>query len=182
MRAAGSVSTAVRGLACAAALGLAAALALSACGGGGGEASADAGPTTAAATTGETNPQKPAGKAPATTCRDQVGTFVVSLDQLRGKLLAGLDYEGYVGEMKTIRRDYEAIPVDELTLECLHAVGTPGEKALNRYIAAGNTWTDCVEADGCEATTIEAALQAQWRQASGYLSKAQNGLRREAAG
>jgi hypothetical protein len=104
------------------------------------------------------------------------------MDELRRKLLAGLDYEGYVGEMKTIRHDYEAIPVDRLTLPCLHAVGTLGEKALNRYIAAGNTWTDCVEADGCEAATIEGALQAKWRQASGYLSKAQAGLRREAAG
>jgi hypothetical protein len=164
-----------------AALAAAAALALSACGGGGGEATAKAEPGTGAATGPSGTTSKAGDTASSTTCSDQVGTFVVSLDKLRQALLAGLDYEGYVEELKGIRRDYDAIPVDRLALPCLHDAGTPGEKALNRYIAAGNTWTDCVEADGCEAATIEATLQAKWRQASGYLSKAQRGLRREAS-
>ncbi|HVO54189.1 MAG TPA: hypothetical protein VMT37_07240 [Solirubrobacterales bacterium] len=176
---AGSRRSAGRAAAGLAALAVSAALALSACGGGSGEATASGGDgseTTAA------QPQKPDPPTPATTCRDQIGTFVIGLDELRKNLVAGLDYEGYVGEMKAIRKVYDAIPVDRLALACLHSAGTPGEKALNRYIAAGNTWTDCVEADGCEAATIEAALQAKWRQASRYLSKAQQGLRDQSAG
>lgn len=158
---------------------VAAALALSACGGGGEEAtaSADAGASTATTT----SPPPPRATA-AATCSDQVGTFVIGMDRLRKNLVAGLDYEGYVAEVRAIRKTYEAIPVDRLALGCLHRAGTPGERALNRYIAAGNTWTDCVEADGCEAATIEAALQAKWRQASRYLSKAQHGLRDQRSG
>ena len=95
---------------------------------------------------------------------------------LRSNLVAGLDYEGYVGEVKRIRRSYEGIPVDSLALSCLEAAGTPGEKALNRYIAAGNTWTECVETSGCEAASIEAELQRKWRQASHFLTKARRGL------
>jgi hypothetical protein len=104
------------------------------------------------------------------------------MSRLRSNLVAGLDYEGYVDEVQRIQRAYEAIPVDALALGCLRAAGTPGEKALNRYIAAGNAWTDCVESSGCEAATIEAELQARWRQASRYLSKARRGLRDPSAG
>jgi hypothetical protein len=181
MRAAGSGRSAGRVAAWLAALAAIGALALSACGGGGGEATASGGAKAGTETTAAQAP-KPDPPTAATTCRNQVGTFIIGMDELRRNLVAGLDYEGYVGEVKAIRRTYDAIPVDKLALACLRAAGTTGEKALNRYIAASNTWTDCVEADGCEAATIEAALQAKWRQASRYVSKAQQGLRDQSAG
>lgn len=163
-----------------AALAASAALALAGCGGGGGAGTAQAEAPASAASTAQ-NATQPTAPKPAS-CSHQLGEFLGGLATLRTNLVAGLDYEGYVGEVKRIRRGYEAIPVDSLALSCLHAAGTPGERALNRYIAAGNTWTDCVETSGCEAASIEAELQRKWRQASRYLSKAQHGIRDEAAG
>jgi hypothetical protein len=100
------------------------------------------------------------------------------MDKLRTNLVAGVSYEQYVGEVGSIRATYGAIPVDEIALGCLRAAGTPGEHSLNRYIDAGNTWSDCVDVPGCASESIEPALQSKWRQASKLLSKAQRGLRR----
>ncbi len=98
--------------------------------------------------------------------------------RLRTNLVAGLSYEQYVGEVEAIRGTYREIPVDQVTLGCLKAAGTPGESGLNRYIAASDTWTACVEESGCEAASIEAALRSKWQQASKLLSEAQAGLKR----
>ena len=165
-----------------AALVAVAALALAGCGGGGGGGTAQAEPPASAASTATTTARRTEPAPEAAACSHQLGEFLGGLAALRTNLVAGLAYEGYVREVKRIRRGYEAIPVDSLALSCLEAAGTPGERALNRYIAASNTWTDCVEASGCEAASIEAELQAKWRQASRYLSKAQHGLHETAAG
>jgi hypothetical protein len=163
-----------------AALAAAAALVLGGCGGGDGASTAQAGQAGAGAGAtgagGTTTARKAEPASGARACASQVGEFLERMGVLRKNLVAGLDYEGYVHEVRLIRRSYEAIPVDSLALRCLEAAGTPGEKALNRYIAAGNTWTDCVETSGCDAISIEAELQAKWRQASRFLSRAQRGL------
>lgn len=121
--------------------------------------------------------QRPRPVAPSGRCQTQVGGFIDAMDGLRRNLAIGLSYEQYVAEMKGIRSAYEAIPTERVALGCLKAAGTPGESGLNEYIAAGNTWTECVETPGCESATIEAQLQQRWREASRYLSKAQSGLR-----
>jgi hypothetical protein len=121
--------------------------------------------------------QRPRPSVPSGRCATQVGGFVDAMDGLRRNLAVGLSYEQYVSEMKGIRSAYDAIPTDRVALGCLRAAGTPGESGLNEYIAAGNTWTECVETPGCESATIEAELQQRWRKASRYLSKAQLGLR-----
>ena len=160
------------------AVGLAAvALALAGCGGGGTARDGQA-PATGATSAGKatTTARKTDPPPEARACARQVGEFLDGMAALRRNLVAGLDYEGYVGELKRIHRSYEGIPVDSLALSCLEAAGTPGEKALNRYIAAGNTWTECVETSGCEAASIEAELQSKWRQASLFLTKARRGL------
>jgi hypothetical protein len=122
--------------------------------------------------------QRPRVAEPVGACQTQVGTFIDAMDTLRRNLAIGLSYEQYVGEMRTIRDAYDAIPADRVALDCLKAAGTPGESGLNQYIAAGNVWTECVEMPGCDSATIEAELQQRWRVASRDLSKAQLGLRR----
>jgi len=155
-------------------LAIALAVALSSCGGDSPEAAAQAPPTS------ESSPAPDAGAKPKaaapTSCIAQLDPFLKSMDALRQGLVAGLAYEQYVAEVKKIMAAYDKLPVDELTLGCVQAAGTPGEKALNRYIAASNTWTECVEVPSCEAVTVEAPLQEEWRRASKYLSKAEHGL------
>jgi hypothetical protein len=177
MRRGGKGRTVAAAMACLAMVGLA--LALSACGGNSPEATAKAGTTTVS-----TPPPAEAkqGQAPASRCLSQLDPFLKAMDALRTSLVAGLAYEQYVGEVKEIMAAYDEVPVEELTLGCVQAVGRPSEKALNRYIAASNTWTDCVEVPTCEAVSIEAPLQVKWREASEYLSKAQRGLSAPAAG
>lgn len=160
------------------------ALALSACGGDSPEATAKAGTTTVSTPAPETttgSKQRPPAN-PTSRCLAQLDPFLKAMDALRTSLVAGLAYEEYVAEVKKIMAGYDEVPVDELALGCVQAVGRPSEKALNRYIAASNAWTGCVEVPSCEAVSIEAPLQTQWREASEYLSKAERGLAESGAG
>jgi hypothetical protein len=126
---------------------------------------------------GKANSGESRGAIGSNACAAQLGDVLASMDKLRTRLVAGLAYEQYVDAVKSVLAIYGAVPVDELALACLRAAGTPAEKGINRYVAAGNAWTDCVEVPSCEAASIEADLQGKWKQASGYLSKAQRGLK-----
>jgi hypothetical protein len=182
MRRGGIGRTAAWAISCLAAGALA--LALSACGGDSPEAAAKAKttPISAPADAGSATGGAKSKAAPASRCLAQLDPFLKAMDTLRTSLVAGLAYEQYVAEVKKVMAAYDEIPADKLTLGCVRAAGTPGEKALNRYIAAGNTWTDCVEVPTCEAVSIEAPLQGKWREASEYLSKAERGLAESGAG
>jgi hypothetical protein len=158
------------------------ALALSACGGDSPEATAKAGTTTVSTPPLEATAKSKPPASPSSRCLTQLDPLLKAMDTLRTSLVAGLAYEQYVAEVKKIIASYDEVPVDELALGCVQAVGRPSEKALNRYIAASNTWTDCVEVPSCEAVSIEASLQSQWREASEYLSKAERGLAESGAG
>jgi serine/threonine-protein kinase len=116
-------------------------------------------------------------ETPATDrCRAQLGGLVAAMDSLRDGLLAGLTYESYVGAVRGLKRAYERVPVERLPLGCLLAVGRPGERALNRYVEAANTWGDCLAQASCEPESIEARLQRSWRLASTHLGEALAGL------
>lgn len=109
-------------------------------------------------------------------CRNQVGAFLETMDALRERLVSGLSYEEYVGEIGVVRAAYDEVPVGALTLPCLSAAGTPGERAFSSYIEAANSWGECIEEEGCDAPTIEPVLQKRWRVASHFLEEAQTGI------
>jgi len=160
------------------AAGLAAlALALSGCGG---DTAAKAGG--ASVTSAERKPAaevtKPEEKPPAVDrrCREQVGAFLETMDILRERLVTGLSYEEYVGEIGVVRVAYDEVPVDALALPCLSGSGTPGERAFSSYIDAANSWGGCIEEEGCDAAKIEPVLQKRWRVASHFLEQAQTGI------
>lgn len=143
------------------------ALALAACG-----SDSTAAPGSSSGTTAEA--AKQGGGAPAvSTCETRLSAFVGSLDRLRRRLVAGVTYEQYVSEIEAIRSAYESVPVEKLDVECLARVGGPAESSFNTYIDAGNDWGDCVGTAGCEAATVEPALQRKWRLAAKALSEAQ---------
>jgi hypothetical protein len=158
---------------------LTAALLLCGCGGGS---------TTRPATVASGASTRPAAKAPAkkfeskprpragSPCQSQLGSFVGSMDGLRRRLAVGVTYDQYVNEVHAIGSTYRKVPVDEVEVDCLTAVGTPAEKAYNRYIEAANDWGGCVSEAGCESATIEPLLQRRWRTASHLLSEAEQGL------
>jgi len=134
---------------------------------------------TAAADRTVSPPGAARAKAPATSslCGSQLRDFLGSMDALRDRLAVGLNYEDYLREARALRDVYGRIPVERLTIGCLAAAGSPGERALNRYLDAANTWGDCLAATSCETDSLEATLQRKWALASDLLSAAQQGLR-----
>jgi hypothetical protein len=154
------------------------ALLLAGCAGGG----SDPAETTAAAVTGDavtTTPQRPVPKhkkPAAGPCQIQLGSFVASMDSLRRRLAVGVTYDQYVAEVRGIRSTYKKIPIEGVEINCLDAVGTPAEKAFNRYIGAANDWGECVSQAGCSSETVEPVLQRGWRIASHFLSEADEDL------
>jgi hypothetical protein len=165
---------------------LLAALLLGGCGGGGSGGTASSGATVTSAPV-TTTPQPPDPTQPkkqekpaAGPCQRRLGSFVASMDSLRRRLAVGLTYDQYVAEVRGIRSTYEKIPADRVEIDCLSAVGTPAEKAFNRYIEAANDWGECVSEAGCSSETVEPMLQRGWRIASHFLSEADDGLSADA--
>jgi len=117
-----------------------------------------------------------AREAPGDPCQSQLGRLVASMDSLRRRLAVGLTYDQYMAEMRGIRSTYETIPIDRVQIECLTAIGTPGEKAYNRYIQAANDWGECASEAGCSSATVEPVLQRHRRIASHWLSEADEAL------
>lgn len=114
---------------------------------------------------------------PSPRCAAQLGEFVDSLDALRRRLAVGLTYEGYLDQVRRLRKIYREVPVGQLGVGCLATAGTRSESAFNEYIEAANSWGDCLATAGCEAASVEPRLQRGWEAASEHLSQAQDGLR-----
>jgi hypothetical protein len=111
-------------------------------------------------------------------CGPQLRAVVASMDAMRDRLVAGLTYEQYLGEVRQVRARYDRVPGGRLGIGCLVAAGSPAERALNRYIAAANQWGDCLAILSCDTESIEPKLQRTWAEASDLLTAAQEGLRR----
>lgn len=159
------------------------ALLLAGCGGGG-SGGDETTPATVASDSESTVAKKPAspeGKksqphSAAGPCQSQLGSFVASMDSLRRRLAVGVTFDQYLAEVRGIRSTYRKIPIDQVEFDCLDSVGTPAEKAFNRYIQAANDWGECVSEAGCSSETVEPVLQRRWRIASHFLSEADDGL------
>jgi hypothetical protein len=160
---------------------LLAAVLLAGCGGSGSDSTdgatiASRPATTTAAKAGPQQDKKRARYTPGGPCQAQLGSFVASMDSLRRRLAVGVTFDQYLAEVRGIRSTYKEIPIDQVEIDCLGAVGTPSEQAFNRYIEAANDWGECVSEAGCSSATVEPVLQRRWRIASHFLSEADQGL------
>jgi hypothetical protein len=145
------------------------ALTMSACGG---DSS-----TTSAGSVAAKPKQQPKNAATGERCPGQLNAFLDSMSTLRRRLAVGVTYDEYVKEMTEVRAAYDDVPVERLGLGCLTGAASPGERALNEYIAAANAWGDCLAKAGCDAATIESRLRGEWQVASHFLSAAQAELK-----
>ncbi|MEX2448097.1 MAG: hypothetical protein WD404_05060 [Solirubrobacterales bacterium] len=160
MRGAGPASIAVCAL-------TAALLCLSACGDGEGDGTAAGRGTGAEAERrGVADPGKPR-------CARPLRRFVAALDSLRGTVAVGVTYDTYLARVREVRARYQRVPAGRLAVGCLLAAAAPAERALNSYLAAANTWGDCLADTSCRVEAIEAKLQRAWNRASNLLSQAQ---------
>jgi hypothetical protein len=165
---------------------VAVALLLAGCGGGGSNSGTTDGTvastpaTTVATQHGPQQGKKRGDTSAAGPCQGQLGSFVASMDSLRRRLAVGVTFDQYVAEVRGIRSTYRKVPVDQVEIDCLTAVGTPAEQAFNRYIEAADDWGECVSEAGCGSETVEPVLQRRWRAASHFLSEADDGLSADA--
>jgi hypothetical protein len=127
--------------------------------------------------TGSARGLEPSAPAVTRTCRTQLHGLLGSMGELRGKLAVGLSYGAYLHQVKAVQAAYDGVPVDRLRLGCLVKSGTPAERALNLYLAAANTWGECLTSASCDSESVEPKLQRKWALASARLSSAQRGLR-----
>ncbi|HEY1854179.1 MAG TPA: hypothetical protein VGG40_06275, partial [Solirubrobacterales bacterium] len=153
---------------------LALTLALPACG----SQSSTAAESTAAKTTVSSGepaaaPKPAPGGAP---CDGSLGDFVEELEHLRRNLVIGVSYEQYVSELGSLRKSYDQVPVGKLELSCIAGPATSAESSFDRYLAAANTWGDCVSEAGCETAALEPELRHQWRRAAKQLAAAKQEL------
>jgi hypothetical protein len=148
-------------------------LAALAIGGCGGDAGATAKDTPSAGDGTPTAATRGAKAATVALCPSRVDGLVEDLRRLRRQLAVGLSYDPYAARVKALTAAYDAVPVDHLTIACLHETGTPAERALNRYIDGANAWGECLADAGCTTETIEPVLQRKWRVASHFLSEAE---------
>lgn len=90
--------------------------------------------------------------------------------------MIGVSYEQYVAELDTVRDSYHRVPVGELDLACVSGPANSAERSFDGYLAAANTWGECVSEAGCETATLEPKLQRKWRAAAKQLAAAKRGL------
>jgi len=124
-------------------------------------------------------PDAPPSKAPSAAgrCRRQLQVFVGSMNSLREQLAIGLSYGDYLQQVRHLRAAYSEVSAERLALGCLTEAGAPGERALNRYLEAANTWGECLASVSCSSEEVEPKLQHRWALASELLAVAQKGLR-----
>jgi len=110
-------------------------------------------------------------------CRRALGELLDSMESLANTLAVGLDYEAYLGSVNRVRATYADVGAKSLSLPCLGLAAGPAERALNLYIAAVNTWGDCLATPACDPASVEPQLQRRWDDAGDSLASAQRGLR-----
>jgi hypothetical protein len=170
------------------------ALGLAACGGGtGGEAreapetvtvtaptETEAPPTTSevAPTITEPDPALLEERAAADICLREVGPILRRLEALEGQLAVSITYQEYRRMLGRVSSAHSGVNVRALDLPCLSRAAVPAEKALNDYIKAENTWSNCIDDFDCDIDSIDPRLQRNWAaatrrtsRASGYLEE-----------
>jgi hypothetical protein len=120
---------------------------------------------------------KASGSAAKRKCRSQLGGFLGSMNSLRGQLAVGLSYDAYLHQVRETKVAYDRVPTARVAIGCLATAGAPGERALNWYLEAANSWGDCLADVSCSTESVEPKLQHEWALAAALLTSAQRALR-----
>lgn len=140
---------------------------LVACAGSGSPGIDEFSPTKAAAGNGGTG-----GVAQIMLCRDQLGDFADSLQELDSRLSVGLVFTAYTERVGDVRVEYDRLPIGEFQPVCLRNAGIPLENALQSYVKAYTRWNRCIGNYGCSTESIESTLQGYWADATRDVTKA----------
>jgi hypothetical protein len=137
----------------------------------------DTGPSEAELEAQRREEQRAAAQAKAAECESLLGGLLTSLEDLDSRLTGvGVNYQDYLQRVGDVSAAYGQVAIPQLPAECLTNVGIHAEGAMNAYIEAGDTWSDCVGDFGCDIDAIDPELQERWVKASGLVDNARNGL------
>lgn len=135
----------------------------------------DTGPSEAELEAQEQEEAQAAVAAAVAQCQTQVGGLIASLRDLESRLNGvGVNYEEYSRRVGDVSAAYGQTPINQLSSDCLLNVGVHAEGAMNAYIDAGNTWSECFE-DLCDSDSIDPELQADWTKATSLIDKSESG-------
>lgn len=111
-------------------------------------------------------------------CRSMFAPLYDKLTEIDGKLGIGLNFAEYgdiVGEANVA---YGRLPEgSQIPAPCVTSVGVPLENALNAYITAYQSWSECVEDSECDDDANTTILRGHWSRASSEIGKVRTALR-----
>lgn len=113
----------------------------------------------------------------ADNCREAFAGLSEALGNIESDLAVGVDMQTYGGLVRKANRAYSDAfaNADLIGATCLEDVGVPIERAVNKHVAAYNSWNKCATDIECDDDTIDARRQRLWRQASSaYATAAKN--------
>lgn len=131
-------------------------------------------------TTG-TVPAQAASERPTTVsavkCPHSMSILVDRLTEIDTELEGGTSYLNYNSILVAAKAAYNRIPIPQLKADCVIQVGVSAEKALNKYVAARNTWHRCIAAGAnCKRAVYNGPIQRFWKDAHRYLQKSIDNL------
>jgi hypothetical protein len=137
----------------------------------------DTGPSAAEKQAEAQRKQDAATAAAVAQCQQQVGGLLSALEDLDSRLGGvGLSEQDYLVRVGNISAAYGQTPIKELSPTCVLNVGINAESAMNAYVDAGDTWSNCITDLSCNVDGITPQLQAQWAKATGLIDKAKQGF------
>ena len=114
--------------------------------------------------------------ANAETCLREIQPIVKRLEELNGQLAINITYQEYRRMLGRVSTAYNGINVGALDAGCLDEAAVPAEKALNSYIQAENTWSDCIDDYNCDLDSIDPKLQRNWSASTRTIDRASDYL------
>ena len=117
-------------------------------------------------------------------CQRVVGPLDARLMDLNSRLSVGLAFAKYSNEVGSAKVAYDKVIRDAkaqggISDVCINKVGTPLQDGLNAYIAAYDTWSNCINDSYCSFDKGSAALtktQKSWAKADRLVSRADTAL------
>jgi hypothetical protein len=109
-------------------------------------------------------------------CSPQLRVFIDALGEVDTQLDFGVNFQEYRSLLVSAQRAYRRVPWKSTWGVCLSGVGVPGERALNAYIRAFNSWNSCIQRLTCNSYASNEYRQRQWRMAHANVVRAESNL------
>lgn len=109
-------------------------------------------------------------------CRSATAPALTALDELRAKLLTGLSYDGFVDEVRELRKVVGAMPVGQMNLACLQGAAGLAAGVFNEYTYAVAAWGECIARRSCDLRSNQPVIERKFWVAGLFIDEAHAAL------